>query len=925
MHAFGRVLPVLALTLVVTGAVSSTLHAQSSPTDIPSTLLTDYRWRSIGPGSPGGRFTDVEALDTDFRFVLAAAASGGVWKSTNAGTTWTPIFDRYGSSSIGDIKIYQADPRILWVGTGEANNRNSVAWGDGVYKSTDGGQTFANVGLRTTHQIARIVTHPSNPDVVYVAALGNLWGATGDRGVFKTSDGGKSWQKLAGGLPSDPTSGATELVMDPANPNVLYTAFYQRLRLPWRFNGGGTHGGIFKSADGGKTWRKLTAGLPAGPTGRIGLDVYRKNPKIVVAIVEAEPGSENLTKPGSGIYRSEDGGTTWKYLNRYNNRPFYYSQIRVNPSDDKLVYVLATAMSLSTDGGKTLVQARAPYGGNYDHHAMWIDPTNKDRFYLGKDKGLTLTHDHGATFLYYDNLPIMQAYKVAVDLRDPYAVYAGLQDNGTFGTMSFTRDGLGIRNDVAWKLHWDDGQYIAIDPTDWRTVYSQGTNASFRVVDPLTHTDTPRRVSPATITNFRDVAPADSAAGSLPRFRVNWSTPFIISPHAPNVVYYGSNYLLKSIDKGVSWTAISKDLSKADPTKNMIGTGGLTPDASGAEGFATIFSVSESPVAKGTLWAGTDDGNVWLTRDEGATWQQVDANIPDVPKGTWVSRVVASASDANTAYVSFDGHRSDDRRAWLFRTTDGGRTWTNLSAGLAANSPVYVVEESAKNPDLLFVGTEHGVQVSLDRGATWRPMMNGLPTVAVYDIVIHPRDRDVILGTHGRGVYLLDDISALEQWRPALATAAVHLFTQRPATLWVDQSRGGQLGEQTYFGQNPPSIAPADFQGRDRARVVNTPLITFAFGAGATGNATLEITSPSGATRSVAIPANAGITRFAWDMRMQNAGADAGGGARGRSGAGGARAAGARPAEPGTYTLKLIMGAHAASGTLMLRPDPLLP
>ncbi|MDP1889894.1 MAG: hypothetical protein Q8K55_03300, partial [Gemmatimonadaceae bacterium] len=881
------------------------------------------------------RFTDVEALDTDFRFVLAAAASGGVWKSTNAGTTWTPIFDRYGSSSIGDIKIFQADPRILWVGTGEANNRNSVAWGDGIYKSTDGGQTFTNVGLRKTHQIARVVTHPSNPDVVYVAAIGNLWGATGDRGVFKTTDGGRSWQKLAGGLPTGATSGATELVMDPANPNVLYTAFYERLRFPWRFNSGGTNGGIFKTVDGGVTWTKLTAGLPTGPTGRIGLDVYRKNPNVVLAIVEAEPGSEDLSKAGSGIYRSEDGGTTWKYLNRYNNRPFYYSQIRINPSDDQLVYVLATAMQLSKDGGRTVTQARAPYGGNYDHHAIWFDPANKDRFYLGKDKGLTLTHDHGATFIYYDNLPIMQAYKVAADLRDPYAIYAGLQDNGTFGTMSFTRDGLGIRNDAAWKLHWDDGQYIAIDPTDWRTVYSQGTNASFRVVDPLTHTDTPRRVSPATIVNFKDVAPADSAAGSLPRFRVNWSTPFIISPHAPNVVYYGSNYLLKSTDKGVSWTAISKDLSKADPTKNMIGTGGLTPDASGAEGFATIFSVSESPVAKGTIWAGTDDGNVWLTRDEGATWRQVDASIPDVPKGTWVSRVVASASDANTAYVSFDGHRSDDRRAWLFRTTDGGRTWTNLSAGLAPNSPVYVVEESAKNPDLLFVGTEHGVQVSFDRGGTWRPMMNGLPTVAVYDIVIHPRDRDVLLGTHGRGVYVLDDISALEQWRPALAAAPVHLFAQRPATLWVDQSRGGQLGDQTYFGQNPPSIAPVDFQGRDRGRVVNTPLITFALGADATGTARLEITSPSGTIRSVSLPAKPGITRFAWDMRPQSAGADTIGGARGRPDAGGARAAGARPAgarpagarpaEPGTYALKLIMGSHSASGTLMLRPDPLLP
>ncbi len=855
--------------------------------------------------------------------MLAAAASGGVWKSTNAGTTWTPIFDRYGSSSIGDLKIYQADPRILWVGTGEANNRNNVAWGDGVYKSTDGGQSLENMGLRNTHQIARIVTHPTNPDVVYVAAIGNLWGSTGDRGVFKTTDGGKRWVKLTGGLPNDPTSGATELVMDPSNPNVMYTAFYQRLRLPWRFNSGGPNGGIFKTTDGGTSWKKLTAGLPAGSTGRIGLDVYRKNPQIVLAIVEAEPGSEDLSRPGGGIYRSEDGGMTWKYLNRYNNRPFYYSQIRVNPSDDQRVYVLATAMQLSTDGGKTVTPARPPYGGNYDHHAIWFDPANKDRFYLGKDKGLTLTHDHGATFIYHDNLPVMQAYKVAADMREPYAIYAGLQDNGSFGTMSFTRDGLGIRNDVAWKLHWDDGQYIAIDPTDWRTVYSQGTNGSFRVVDPLTHTDTPRGVSPATIINFKDVAPADSTAGALPRFRVNWSTPFIISPHDPAVVYYGSNYLLKSTDKGVSWTAISKDLSKADPTRNMFGTGGLTPDASGAEGFATIFSVSESPVAKGTIWAGTDDGNVWLTRDAGAMWSQVDANIPDVPKGTWVSRVVASALDANTAYVSFDGHRSDDRRAWLFRTTDGGRTWTNLSARLAPNSPVYVVEESAKNPDLLFVGTEHGVQVSIDRGGTFRPMMNGLPTVAVYDIVIHPRDRDVILGTHGRGVYVLDDISALEQWTPSVAAAPAHLFTQRPATLWVDQSRGGQLGEQVYFGENPPYVQPAA-QSRDRARVVNTPLITFSLGAGATGTATLEITSPAGSARAYSIPAKPGVTRFVWDMRPQAADAEAAGGARGRPGAGGRRAVGARAAEPGTYQVKLTHGAATATGTLVVRSDPIL-
>jgi photosystem II stability/assembly factor-like uncharacterized protein len=896
---------------------ASPIAAQTVPADPVAPLLADYRWRSIGPGSPGGRITDVDALDTDFRFVIAAAASGGVWKSTNAGTTWKPIFDHYGSSSIGDVRIFQPDPRILWVGTGEPNNRNSVAWGDGIYKSTDGGETFTNVGLGNTFQIARIVTHPRSPDTVYVAAVGNLWAATGDRGVFKTTDGGKSWQKLAGGLPIDAKTGATDLVMDPTNPDVLYAAFYQRERLPWRFNAGGPNGGIFKTIDGGKTWTKLTRGLPTGELGRIGLDIYRKNPETVMAIVEAEPGSEDLKKAGSGVYRSDDGGATWQYLNRYNNRPFYYSQIRINPSDDRLVYVLTTSFQWSTDGGHTFSAARAPFGPNYDHHAMWIDPAHRDRFYLGKDKGLTLTHDNGASFIYFDNLPIMQAYKVAADMREPYAIYAGLQDNGTIGTMSFTRDVLGVRNDATWKLHWDDGQYVAVDPRDWRTVYSEGTQASFRVVDPIGHTDNRREITAANIVNFRDVAPAGDSSSPLAPLRFNWTSPYIISPHNPDVLYYGSNYLLKSTDKGITWKAISKDLSKHDPSKNQVGTGGITPDATGAEGYATIYSVSESPVAKGTIWAGTDDGNVWVTRNEGVTWTEVDGNIPDVPKGSWVSRVVASAANANTAYVSFDNHRSDDRAAWLFRTTDGGRTWENMSSRLAQGSPVYVIEEDSRNPDLLFVGTEHGVQMSLDRGATWRPMQNGLPTVAVYDIIIHPRDRDVIIGTHGRGIYILDDITALEQWKPSFATAATHLFAQRPATVWLDQSRSGQLGDNTYAGENPPYIEPVNFQQRDRAHLVNTPLITFALGNGATGTASLAITSPDGRTRTLSIPARAGITRYAWDGRMEP------------PSTAGVRGAGAfRDVPPviasGVYNLKLTYGGATSSGTLTVRPDPLL-
>jgi photosystem II stability/assembly factor-like uncharacterized protein len=894
-----------------------------------SPLLADYKWRSIGPASAGGRITDIRALDTDFRFAIVSAASGGVWKTENAGTTWTPIFDRYGASSIGAVAIFQKDPRTLWVGAGEANNRNSVAWGDGIYKSEDGGETFRNLGLHDTFQISRVVTHPSDPATVYLAALGNLWAYTGERGVFKTVDGGKTWQKLAGGLPADGKTGATDLVMDPANPDVLYAAFYQRLRRPWRFDSGGPNGGIFKTTDGGRNWKKLTSGLPDGPTGRIGLDVYRRNPKIVMAIVEhgfqcaggrgapaPKPECADMTKLGTGVYRSEDGGETWKFLNRYNNRPFYYSQIRINPSDDQLVYVLATSFMMSRDGGRTLTQAQAPFGPNYDHHAMWIDPTNKDRFYLGKDKGLTLTHDHGRSFIYFDNLPIAQFYKVATDMRDPYAIYGGLQDNGAIGMVGFSRDVLGIRNDSSWKMHWDDGQYVVVDPTDWRTVYSEGTEGTFRVVDPIGHTDTSRRAAPRNIVNFKQATGIDPDAPEAAHLlRTNWTTPFILSPHDPKVLYYGTDRLLQTTDKGVTWRIVSPDLSKHDPDKNDKGTGGITPDDTGAEGYATIYSISESPLQKGVIWAGTDDGNVWLTRDGGAHWTEVDAAIPAVPKGLWVSRVVASAVHANTAYVSFDGHRSDNRAAWLFRTADGGKTWENLSGRLAANQPVYVIEEDAKNPDLLFVGTEFGLQISLDRGRSFQPMKNGLPTVAVYDVVIQPRDRDVILGTHGRGIYVLDDITALEQWRPSLASAPVHLFNQRQATMWEDMSRSGQLGDNTYAGQNPPYVQPVSFQQRDRTHLVNTPLITFYLGPNAAGDARLEITSPAGQTRSLSVPARPGITRYAWDGRMTAP--PAGGGRGGRGGA-------PQRLAPGAYTLKLTSGSDVATGTLAVRADPIL-
>jgi photosystem II stability/assembly factor-like uncharacterized protein len=918
-------------------------------------LVADYQWRSIGPGSAGGRISDVEALDSDFRHAIVAAASGGVWKTENAGTTWTPIFDRYGAASIGDVAIFQPNPDVIWVGTGEANNRNSVAWGDGLYKSEDGGQSFVKVGLGDTYQIARVVTHPTNADIVYVAAVGNLWGRTGSRGVFKTSDGGRTWQKLTNGLPDDSRTGATDLVIDRNNPDTLYAAMYERLRRPWRFDSGGPNGGIFKTTDGGRSWRKLTKGLPDGPTGRIGLDIYRRNTRILMAIVEhgfqpdetlAGPGGgrggrggapnpeyADMTKLGTGIYRSEDGGASWQFVNRYNNRPFYYSQIRLNPSDDQQVYVLTTSFRWSTDGGRTITQAPPPFGSNYDHHAMWIDPNNGSRFYLGKDKGLTLTHDHGATFHFYDNLPIAQYYAMGVDMRDPYAIYGGLQDNGSFATMSFTRDVLGIRNDAAYKMHWGDGMHAAVDPHDWRTVYSSSENASFRVFDPVTRTDTSRRPRPENISNFQESTGLDpNGPGAADALRFNWQSPFILSPHDPTTVYLGGNHVLRSSDKGLTWEIISPDLSRAIPETLAGNSGGLTVEDTGAEAYGTVVSLAESPLVRGLIWAGTDDGNVQVTRDGGRSWTRVDQAIAGVPPQLWVSDVETSAADPGIAYVAFDGHRSDDRAPWLFKTSDGGQSWTNLSGGLAPGHPIYVLVESDRNPDLLFAGTEFGVQASMDGGRNWRSfggqMTNRMPTVAVHDLVIHPRDRDLIAATHGRGLFIMDDISALEEWRPELSGRAVHVFGQRVATMWVDQSRSGQMGEDAYAGENPPSVAPVSFAQRDRARLANTPIITLGFGASASGTATLEILGGDGRSRVVTIDARPGIVRYRWNGRLDPPGGlpatrAGGAGAGGRGGQGG-RGGGGAAAEPGMYTLRLTLGGETATGRLVVRQDPVL-
>jgi photosystem II stability/assembly factor-like uncharacterized protein len=929
-------------------------------------LLQAFRARNIGPANMGGRVVDIEAVESDFRVVYVAAASGGVWKSTNAGNTWVPIFDDYPSASIGDIGLFQPNPDIVWVGTGEANNRNSVAWGDGIYKSTDGGRTFVNKGLQSTQQIARVVPHLTDPDRVYVCAIGHLWGYTGDRGLFVTTDGGDTWEKLGGGLPDDGRTGCTDLVMDPADPDVLYAAFYHRLRRPWTFTSGGPNGGIFKSSDGGRTWRKLTAGLPSGETGRIGLAVYRRDPRVVMALVEAAP-SDDLARPGSGIYRSEDAGETWAYVNTYNNRPFYYSQLRINPTDDRRVYALTTRFMVSDDGGRTLRNGSEDQEIHGDFHAMWIDPNDGDRYYVGDDKGLHLTFDHGEHFFFLDNLSIAQYYRIGLDMRDPYFVYGGLQDNGTFGGPSFARDNRGILNDYNWKLHWGDGQYIAIDPTDWRTLYTESENGTFRRYDVLTHRYSAGPPTPHNLTNYAAAVPEGQRRGGR-EFRYNWSAPLVMSPHDPRTLFLGAQYLFRTRDGGETWTIISPDLSVADPETCVQGrSGGITPDNTGAENHCSLTSISPSTITPNVIWVGTDDGNVQVTRNGGATWTNVRPNIPDVPAGIWVGRVEASHHDPAVAYVVFDGHRSDVFTPWVFRTADYGRTWTSLAGNLPDGQVAYVVREDPRNPQLLFLGTEFGLFLSLDGGVHWEAFRNGLPTVAVHDLKVHPRDHDLVIGTHGRGIYIVDDVTPLQQLSPSVIERRAHLFEQRPATLWENTSRGGQRGHFWFAGENPPSVEPASSLPRGEFR--NTALIAYYVGGAVAGPVTLEIRDPvRGRVRTVSFDAEAGLHRYRWDLQFdaepftaeQVARVEAafermmaeaeGFGAQLRrmrdrfraAQTGEEQRAALRPlldpetgsglgeefappvAGPGTYTLRLIAGGASSVSSLTVRADPLL-
>ena len=890
--------------------------------------IAGLRWREIGPAVMGGRIDDFAVVESDPSTVFAGTASGGLWKTTNAGTTWTPIFDNQEVSTIGDVALAPSDPSIVWVGTGESNNRQSSSWGNGVYKSTDGGTTWKHMGLRETHHIARVVVHPSNPDVVYVAATGRLWGPSKERGVYKTTDGGLSWKAV---LQVNEDTGATDVVMDPQSPDTLYAAMYQRRRTVFGFAGSGPDGGIFKTTDGGASWKKLEKGLPWDSTpepaaprapgrfgggggasaaaaqtgqaaetarekapreeiGRIGLAVYRRDPRIVYALVEHQEG---------GIFRSEDRGETWRKMSDTNPRPMYYSQIHIDPNNDQRLWVHGANMFYSEDGGKTF-DSNLVQRIHGDHHAMWINPADSNHLIVGSDGGIHWSHDRGRTWEFVNNLAIGQFYEIGVDMRQPYYICGGLQDNNAWCGPSMSFNPRGIDNDDWFTIGGGDGFYAQMDPTDSNTVYTESQDGNVLRRD--LRTGESKSIRPV---------PAEGE----PQYRFQWNSPIVISKSDNKVIYYGGNFLFRSTDRGDSWTKISPDLTTG-ADRNTMPILGRVPDKwtrsrhDGVQNWPASTGIAESPVNKDVLWVGTDDGNLQVTRDGGKTWKNVAERVTGVPKGTYVSRVIASAHAEGTAYATFDGHRSDDFGIYVYATTDFGETWKKITDGLPNNNGIInVIREHPKNPDLLFAGGEYGAFVSFTRGAKWVPLKMNLPTVPVDDILVHPRDNDLIFGTHGRSIWILDDITPLVQLNEQTLAKDLHVFDVRPAIQWRMWSNTQSTGHKMFLGDNPPIGAIISYYLKtalpegQQARIV--------------------IQDASGATvRSLTGPASAGINRVTWDTRGESpippGQGGPGGGGGGFFGGGGA---GPR-VDPGEFTVKVTAGALEATQKLEVREDP---
>jgi photosystem II stability/assembly factor-like uncharacterized protein len=801
-------------------------------------ILNGLEWRSIGPAATGGRISDLAVSRTDGRpaEIYAGTASGGIFKSVNEGVSWTPIFDRAGGMmSIGAIAIAPSNPAIVWTGTGEANNRQSSSWGDGVYRSTDGGRNWQRAGLEDTRHIGRIAIHPSDPNIVYVAAAGHLWGSNAERGVFKTTDGGATWKRV---LFRDEHTGAIDLVMDSQDPNKLYAALYQRQRKGWGFNGGGPGSGIFRTIDGGATWIELLNGLPRGDKGRIGLAISPTDRRVVYAIVEAEQG---------GLFRSPDGGESWERLTTLNPRPMYYSRVVLDPRDANRVYLLGSnrGLFISDDGGRSFRDVFSAVHG--EDHALWVDPENPNRLIAGGDGGVAISFDRGSTWLFRINLPIGQFYNIAANNADPFLVCGGLQDNGSWCTPSATNLSYGISFKDAFNVGGGDGMHAIFQ--DDRTLIVSSQNGYAGRID----LDTMQRQA------IGPILPTTRPERGQPPYRWYWTTPIVVSHFNPNTIYTGAQMLFRSDDRGVSWKTISPDLTANIERETLQMMGGPVPPRAlsrhdGQVNFSALTAIAESPLDRNLLYTGADDGTIQRTRDGGQHWTNLTANVAGLPPRLNVSGLVASKHVAGRVYVTVDGHFDDDYRPYVFVSENYGQSWRAIVSGLPAAS-VHRLREHPANPQVLAVGTEMGLYATFDRGGHWTTLGDNLPKAPVYDLLFHERGNALVAGTHGRSIWVLDRVEALGRLTPDVLTGEGRLFPIPPARLTTTFTGQFWFGAGEFFAPNPPSGA----------------VVSYYLPQGQPGGVSIAIQDVAGRpVRVLRGPAQAGLNRACWDLRRES-------------------------------------------------------
>jgi len=870
-----------AAAVLALAATAPTTQAQA----LDSATIAGLRWRNVGNANFMGRMSDVVGIPGPSKTLFVAAAAGGIWKSQNNGQTWRPVFDDKRIISMGMLAIAPSDTMQVWAGTGEPNSRNTIEPGAGIYKSTDQGLTWKLMGLEKTQHIGGIVVHPTNPNIVYVAALGAAWKANPERGLYKTTDGGSTWQLVK--FISD-KAGFVDVKLDPRDPNVVWATSWERLRTPYSLKSGGPGSGLWKSTDAGATWTEVKGnGFPTSTKGRLRIGIARSNPDVMYVMVEAARQSADgsytpeRNPPANGLYRSGDGGRTWTQQNNINTRPFYYSNVVVDPRNPDRVYFSSTQLQVSDDGGKTA--RNAAQSVHVDDHAIWIDPSDPERFAIVNDGGIAISMDRGGNFVQGQNIPVPQYYEVSYDMQVPYNICGGAQDNGAWCGPSRRRSS--VNNAYWYTISGGDGFYTAQDPTDPSIVYgeSQGGNASrlnlktgerksfakpgwqelYRKWDDSIATlrgdplKAPSKELAATLAKLRAQQVQDSVDLAL---RFNWNSPFFLSPHNPKVIYFGGNRVLKSSDQAeTTFIPISPDLSKKLQAKidtSTTWTGGITVDATGAETYGTVVALAESYIKPGMLFAGTDDGNTWKSHNDGATWENLTGRFPGLPNEIFAARIEPSHFDTLTFYVAFDGHRSNDFTPYLYATNDGGKTFRSIAAGLPNTSPadyLHVIREDVKNRDLLFVGSSLSAYVSIDRGATWAKFASNLPSVPVFDLKIHPRDGELIAATHGRGFWIAD-ITPLQQVKPATLASAVQLFQPRTAFQWGEGPTLAQSGNgnaQLFFATPSPQYGAA---------------ISYRVGAAQQGTARILISDASGDTiATLNGPATAGLHTVVWN------------------------------------------------------------